>query len=175
MKIALLLFLPLIAWASWRAWHTGTLPAIGESAPDFRLPDQHGKAHTLSDYAGRWLVLYFYPKDDTPGCTREACTFRDGLAKLEAAGAAVAGISVDTQDSHRRFADKYRLPFDLLADTDGRVARQYGVLMDWKIFRMTKRTTFLISPAGKVQQVYQQVDPERHADEILAKLSKAAQ
>lgn len=175
MKIALLLILLLLAWAGWRAWHTGALPATGESAPDFSLPDQHGKLHRLSDYAGRWLVLYFYPRDDTPGCTREACAFRDGLTKLEAAGAAVVGISVDSQDSHRRFAEKYRLPFALLADTDGNVARNYGALMDWKIFRMSKRITFLVSPDGKVRQVYQQVDPDRHADEILAELAKAAQ
>jgi peroxiredoxin Q/BCP len=175
MKLALLLILLVIAWVGWRAWHTGAVPTAGENAPDFRLPDQHGKMHTLSDYAGRWLVLYFYPKDDTPGCTREACAFRDGLARLEAAGAIVVGISVDTQDSHRRFAEKHRLPFDLLADSDGNVARHYGALMDWQVFRMAKRTTFLISPTGKVQRVYAQVDPDRHAGEILAELTGTAQ
>lgn len=175
MKLVLLIILSFIVWVGWRAWNTGTLPTAGENAPDFHLPDQHGKLHSLSDYAGRWLVLYFYPKDDTPGCTREACAFRDGLARLETADAVVVGISVDTLDSHRKFAEKYRLSFDLLADTDGHVARHYGVLMDWKIFRMAKRTTFLIDPAGKVQQVYERVDPDRHADEILAELAKAVQ
>lgn len=175
MKLALLFILLLVAWVGWRAWHTGVPPAAGEDAPDFRLPDQNGKLHSLSGYAGRWLVLYFYPRDDTLDCTREACAFRDGLAKLEAAGASVAGVSVDTQDSHRRFAEKYRLSFDLLADADGNVARQYGALMDWKILRMAKRVTFLIGPAGKVQRVYRRVDPDRHAGEILAELANAAQ
>jgi peroxiredoxin Q/BCP len=175
MKIALLLILPLLAWAGWRAWNTGPLPEVGASVPDFRLPDQHGSLHSLSDYAGRWVVLYFYPKDDTPGCTREACAFRNGLAKLQAAGAAVVGISVDTQESHRKFAEKYQLPFPLLADSDGLVARQYGALMDWKVVRMAKRITFLITPAGRLHRVYEQVDPNRHAEEILAVLANAAQ
>jgi peroxiredoxin Q/BCP len=175
MKLLLLLFLLFIAWAGWRAWQTGTPPAAGEMAPDFRLPDQSGKMHTLSEYGGRWLVLYFYPKDDTPGCTREACAFRDGLARLEAAGAAVVGISVDTPDSHRRFAAKYKLPFTLLADTDGSVARRYGVLMDWKLFHLAKRVTFLVNPCGKVLRIYPQVDPDRHAGEILADLAQGAQ
>lgn len=175
MKIALLLILTLIGWAGWRAWHTGVPPQAGTSAPDFRLPDQHGKLRSLSDYAGRWLVLYFYPKDDTPGCTREACAFRDGLTKLETAGAAVVGISLDTQQSHQRFADKYKLPFALLADTDGSVARQYGVLMDWGVFRMAKRMTFLIAPSGMVYKVFGQIDPNKHAGEILSELEKTTQ
>jgi peroxiredoxin Q/BCP len=174
MKIALLLILPLLAWIGWRAWHTGPLPESGTHAPDFRLPDQYGKQHGLSDYAGRWLVLFFYPKDDTPGCTREACAFRDGLAKLQAAGAVVVGVSVDTQASHRKFADKYQLPFTLLADTDGAVARRYGALMDWQVVRMARRMTFLITPAGRLHRIYQHVDPTRHAGEILAELTKSA-
>lgn len=175
MKFALLFIFLLAAWAGWRAWHGGVPIAAGAPAPDFRLPDQNGELRTLSGYAGRWLVLYFYPKDDTPGCTREACAFRDGLAKLEAAGASVAGVSMDTQDSHRRFAEKYRLPFDLLTDADGEVARQYGVLAGWGALRVARRVTFLISPAGNVQRVYQRVDPDRHAGEILADLANAAQ
>ncbi len=174
MKIALLLLLPLLAWLAWRAWRTGPLPEAGEPAPDFALPDQHGKLHALSDYAGRWLVLYFYPKDDTPGCTREACAFRDGLASLQAAGASVAGVSVDDPASHRRFADTYRLPFPLLADTDGSVARRYGVLVDWRVFRLARRVTFLISPSGAVHKVYRGIDPTRHPGEILAELSGTA-
>jgi peroxiredoxin Q/BCP len=175
MKLTLLLILPLAAWIGWRAFHTGPLPGPGAAAPDFRLPDQHGKPHGLGDYAGRWLVLYFYPKDNTPGCTREACAFRDGLARLEAAGASVVGVSVDSQASHAGFAEKYRLPFPLLADADGSVSRRYGVLMDWQVFRMARRATFLISPAGRLQRVYARVDPNRHAEEILADLAKPAQ
>ena len=172
--ITILITILIVAWIGWRAWQSGPLPETGSQAPDFRLPDQQGRQHALGDYAGRWLVLYFYPKDDTPGCTREACAFRDGLAKLEAAGAKVAGISVDSPQSHQTFAAKYNLPFTLLADVDGKVARRYGVLMDWKLLRMAKRTTFLIDPAGRIHRIYKQVDPERHADEILADLTRAA-
>ena len=175
MKIALLLILPLLAWIGWRAWDTGPLPAAGTKAPDFRLPDQHGKLHALSDYAGHWLVLYFYPKDDTPGCTLEACNFRDGLAKLEAAGVSVVGVSTDSQKSHQQFAAKYALPFPLLSDAEGKTARHYGVLMDWKVFRIAKRITFLISPSGAVYRVYKNVDPDSHAAEILEELPKASQ
>lgn len=174
MKIALLLILLLLAWILWRAWQTGPLPEVGERAPDFSLVDQNGKLHTLSDHAGHWLVLYFYPKDDTPGCTREACSFRDGHARLQATGAAVLGVSVDTSESHGRFAEKLQLTFPLLADTDGSMARRYGVLMDWKAYKLAKRTTFLISPAGEIKRVYAHVDPDRHADQILADLPTAA-
>lgn len=175
MKIALPLILLVLAWVIWRARHTGPMPVPGAAAPDFRLFDQHGGTHRLSDYAGRWLVLYFYPKDDTPGCTREACVFRDGLAKLEAVGAAVVGVSVDTLASHARFAEKYQLNFPLLADADGTVPRRYGTLMDWLFLRMAKRVTFLVDPKGQVRRVYRRVDPTVHADEIIAALSGSAQ
>lgn len=168
MKLALLLALALIAWIGWRAWYTGALPARGSKAPDFSLPDQNGKLQTPASYSGRWLVLYFYPKDDTPGCTEEACAFRDGLQKLHAAGAAVVGISVDSQASHLRFAEKYQLPFPLLADVDGTVARRYGVLMDWVVLRTAKRTTFLIDPNGIIHKVYPSVDPSQHTNQVLS-------
>ena len=174
MKIALLFILLLLAWIIWRAWQTGPLPSVGERAPDFSLVDQNGRQHALSDYAGRWLVLYFYPKDDTPGCTKEACVFRDGLAGLQAAGAAVIGVSVDTQESHAGFAEKYRLNFPLLADADGGTARRYGSLMDWIVFRMARRNTFLISPEGRIHRIYTKVDPTLHAGEILAELEQAS-
>jgi thioredoxin-dependent peroxiredoxin len=170
MKLALFLILLVAVWAIWRGWNTGTVPQPGSQAPDFRLQDQSGRFHQLSDYAGRWRIVYFYPRDDTPGCTKEACEFRDGLARLEAAGAMVMGISVDTPASHQQFADKHRLNFPLLADVDGAVSRQYGVLMDWKVLRMAKRVTFLIDPQGNIDHVYPQVDPDRHAAEILARL-----
>ncbi len=170
MKFVLILLLLIIAWAVWRAMNTGTLPQPGSPAPDFRLSDQAGNFHQLSDHAGKWRIVYFYPKDDTPGCTKEACTFRDGLAKLQAADAVVMGISVDDAGSHRRFAERYRLNFPLLADADGAVSRKYGVLMNWQVFRMAKRVTFLIGPDGKISHVYPQVDPDRHAGEILDRL-----
>jgi peroxiredoxin Q/BCP len=175
MKIALWLILLPTAWLVWRALQTGVLPVAGSSAPDFALPDQHGTVHRLADYAGRWLVLYFYPKDDTPGCTREACAFRDGLSKLQSAGAAVIGVSVDTQASHARFAEKHHLGFPLLADTEGSLARRYGTLIDWRVLRVAKRITFLIDPQGKIHKTFTRVDPARHANEILSELAKPAQ
>jgi peroxiredoxin Q/BCP len=174
-KTALLLVLLLPAWLLWRAWHTGPVPAAGDSAPDFGLPDQHGNVHRLSDYAGRWLVLYFYPRDDTPGCTREACAFQEGLAKLQSVGAAVVGVSVDTQASHARFAEKYHLGFPLLADSGGSVASHYGTLIDWRVLRVARRITFLIDPQGNIHKTFTRVDPTRHADEILSELAKPAQ
>jgi peroxiredoxin Q/BCP len=170
MKLILLLVAVLIAWAVWRAWNAGPLLGAGTPAPDFGLADQDGKLRHLSDHVGQWRVVYFYPRDDTPGCTKEACTFRDGLVRLQAAGAVVLGVSVDDVDSHRRFARKHGLNFPLLADVDGAVARRYGVLMDWTFLRMAKRVTFLVDPHGMIDQVYPKVDPERHAAEILARL-----
>ena len=171
MKLILLLVLLVVAWAVWRGWHTGPLPQPGSPAPDFRLPDQSGNVHQLSDYAGKWRIVYFYPKDDTPGCTKEACSFRDGLARLQAADAVVLGISVDNSERHRRFEEKHNLNFPLLADVDGTVSRQYGVLMDWKVFKMAKRVTFLIGPDGKISHVHPQVDPENHAAETLESIN----
>lgn len=171
MKVILLLVFSLVAWAGWRAWHTGPLPVTGARAPDFSLPDQNGNIQTLAAFSGRWLVLYFYPKDDTPGCTKEACSFRDGLHKFDAANATVVGISVDSRESHQQFAQKHRLPFLLLADTGGNVARRYGVLMDWGVFRMAKRVTFLIDPKGVIHRVYPDVDPGRHAAQVVSGIS----
>lgn len=160
----------IIAWALWRAWQTGPMPQAGSPAPEFTLPDQDGRLRHLSDHVGQWRIVYFYPRDDTPGCTREACNFRDGLVRLQAAGAVVMGISVDDVASHRRFVEKHGLNFPLLADADGAVSRRYGVLMDWKVLRMAKRVTFLIDPHGRIDHVYPHVDPETHAAELLARL-----
>jgi peroxiredoxin Q/BCP len=139
----------------------------GDSAPDFNLPDAGGKLHRLADYAGKWVVLYFYPKDDTPGCTREACSFRDDLAQLDKLGAQVMGVSVDDSDSHARFAKKYHLPFPLLADKDGKVADSYGALTNLYLVKMAKRYTFLIDPQGKIAKTYLSVDTSRHSQEII--------
>ena len=142
----------------------------GDPAPDFNLPDASGKPHKLADYAGKWVVLYFYPKDDTPGCTKEACSFRDDLAQLDRLGAQVIGVSVDDTDSHARFAEKYHLPFPLLADKDGKVADSYGALTNLYLVKMAKRYTFLIDPHGKIAKTYLSVDASRHSQEIIGDL-----
>jgi len=148
------------------------LPKIGQPAPAFKLEDAKAQSHQLSDYQGKWVVLYFYPKDDTPGCTKEACSFRDDLAQLEKLGARVIGISVDTSDSHAAFAKKYSLPFPLLADTDGKVADSYGALTNLGLFKIAKRYTFLIDPKGNIAKIYQSVDTSRHSQEIIDDLKK---
>lgn len=142
----------------------------GSQAPGFALKDQQGALRQLADFRGKWLVLYFYPKDDTPACTTEACNFRDGQALISALGAQVVGVSVDDSVSHKDFAEKNQLPFPLLADTDGKVASQYGALSDWKIFKFAKRETFLIDPQGVVRKVYAKVDADTHAAEVLRDL-----
>ncbi|MDO8988938.1 MAG: peroxiredoxin [Sideroxyarcus sp.] len=148
----------------------GEVPKVGEAAPDFNLPDQDGKPHRLQDYAGKWLVLYFYPKDDTPGCTEEACAFRDDLHKLTALGAQVVGVSVDDSESHAEFAKKYHLPFPLLADKSAEVAAGYGALRNLGLFKIARRYTFLIDPQGKVAKVYLKVETSRHSTEIIEDL-----
>jgi peroxiredoxin Q/BCP len=148
----------------------GDVPTPGSLAPAFDLPDQNGKPVTAESLRGKWLVLYFYPKDDTPGCTQEACSFRDDLAQLTALGAQIVGISVDDSASHAEFAKKYHLPFPLLADQDGAVARLYGAFSDWKVMRFAKRYTFLIDPQGKIAKTYLKVDTSRHSAEIIADL-----
>jgi peroxiredoxin Q/BCP len=146
------------------------VPAVGTVAPGFSLSDQNGATRRLAEWRGRWVVLYFYPKDDTPGCTAEACAFRDDLAQLTALGAQVVGVSVDDTASHRAFAAKYSLPFPLLSDATAEVARQYGALSDWLVMKLAKRYTFLIDPAGRIAKVYLNVDASRHSAEIVADL-----
>jgi peroxiredoxin Q/BCP len=147
------------------------LPQVKKKAPAFKLPDQEGKTHALKDYAGKWVVLYFYPKDDTPGCTREACSFRDSFAALKRAGIVVLGVSVDPVKRHAKFVEKYSLPFTLLSDEDKEIVEKYGVWGKKKFmgreYMGTFRTTFLIDPQGKVAKVYEDVKPDRHAEEIL--------
>ena len=151
------------------------LPKPGQSAPDFSLPDQDGKLHKLTDYSGKWLVLYFYPKDDTPGCTQEACSFRDDLHQLTALGAVVVGVSTDDSSSHAEFAKKYHLPFPLLADKGAEVAARYGAQSNFGLFRLAKRYTFLINPQGKISKTYDKVDTSRHSKEIIEDLTRMIQ
>lgn len=150
----------------------GELPKVGEAAPGFELPDQNGVKHDLKEYAGKWLVLYFYPRDDTPGCTQEACSFRDDLHKLTALGAQVVGISVDDSDSHAEFAKKYHLPFPLLADKSTEVAARYGALMNLGLVKFARRYTFLIDPQGKIAKVYESVETSRHSTEVIEDLAR---
>lgn len=145
-------------------------PAVGSEAPGFKLQDQNGDWHDLADYHGEWLAVYFYPKDDTPGCTKEACNFRDNMYAFKAIGANVVGVSVDDVESHNEFAEKYKLPFVLLADVDGVMAKSYGVLRDWKVTQIASRQSFIINPDGNVAKHYEKVDPETHTQEVLADL-----
>ena len=155
-----------------RVARSGELPAVGKPAPDFNLPDQNGKQHTLQEYRGKWLVLYFYPKDDTPGCTQEACAFRDDLNQITALGAQVVGVSVDDTSSHAEFARKYHLPFPLLADKTTETAERYGALMNLWLIKFARRYTFLIDPQGNIGKVYLSVETSRHSKQIIDDLQK---
>lgn len=140
----------------------------GSIAPSFNLPNDSGKMVSLATFKGSWLLIYFYPKDDTPGCTKEACAFRDHFPLYENIGIAVVGISKDTPESHRKFKEKYNLPFELLSDTDGRVSLAYGS----GVGENPKRVSYLISPDGTIAQSYKTVDPATHATEVLEDLKK---
>jgi peroxiredoxin Q/BCP len=155
-----------------RAARAAELPEVGKPAPDFNLPDQDGKQHALKDYRGKWLVLYFYPKDDTPGCTQEACAFRDDLAQIIELGAQVVGVSVDDTNSHAEFAKKYHLPFPLLADKTTETADRYGALRNLVFMKVARRYTFLIDPQGNVSKVYLSVETSRHSKQIIDDLQK---
>jgi peroxiredoxin Q/BCP len=150
---------------------------VGDKAPEFSLPDQDGNSVALKSLRGRQVVLYFYPKDDTPGCTTEACGFRDSLGPIKKAGAVVLGVSLDSGASHQRFIAKYGLPFSLLSDEDAGVSKAYGVYkqknMYGKKYWGIERTTFVIDPAGKLKAVFNKVKVDGHLDEVLAVLRAA--
>lgn len=150
------------------------IPAAGSAAPDFRLLDQDGVEHGLSMHRGTRVLLYFYPKDDTPGCTKQACMLRDAMPEFEGLDAIVFGISADSVKSHKRFAEKHGLPFTLLADEDHRVSEAYGVwgakTMMGRTFEGISRTSFLIGRDGRIEKVYEKVKPELHAAQVLADL-----
>jgi peroxiredoxin Q/BCP len=143
-----------------------------DSAPDFTLTDQNGGSHTLSALRGKWVLLYFYPKDDTPGCTKQACAIRDNYPAFEKLGIVVFGISTDSEASHQKFAEKYDLPFILLADPKKEVVELYGVFGKKKFmgkeFLGVSRTSFLVAPDGTIAKIYENVKPEAHADEVLS-------
>jgi peroxiredoxin Q/BCP len=147
------------------------MPRENEAAPEFTLQDQNGDSVRLSDFRGRKVVLYFYPKDDTPGCTAQACELRDSVATFDTRGTVILGVSPDGVASHRRFADKFDLPFPLLADVDHRVAEAYGVWKEKSMYGRTywgnERTTFVIDEQGRIAKVLPKVKPAEHVDRVL--------
>jgi peroxiredoxin Q/BCP len=148
-------------------------PAVGSAAPAFKLQDQTGKTHALSDYKGKWVVLYFYPKDNTPGCTTQACEFRDNIFAYRELGAVILGISVDDVASHKAFSDQHSLPFPILADSDKSATTAYGTLKEYVgIAKMARRDTFIIDPQGRIAKHYQDVKPAGHSEIVLADLKQ---
>lgn len=149
---------------------------VGDKAPDFALPDQHGKIVTLSSLKGKRVVLYFYPKDDTPGCTKEACNFRDSIGAITKTGAVVLGVSADGRESHQKFIGKYGLPFSLLSDEDAAVSKAYGVYklknMYGKKYWGIERSTFIIDSRGTLAAVFPKVKVDGHVDDVLAALQQ---
>lgn len=149
---------------------------LNSIAPEFTLPDQDGVEHTLSQYRGQWVLLYFYPKDDTPGCTKEACAIRDAFPHFEGLNIKVLGVSIDSVESHKKFAEKYKLPFTLLSDIHKNAVKHYGV---WRTkefmgreYDGTMRSSFLIDPTGTIEKIYVDVKPEHHAEEVLRDLKR---
>ena len=169
--IALLAGVGLLLWRM-SAHANRNLPKTGDASPDFKLPDQDGILRDGGEFRGKWLVLYFYPRDDTPGCTEQAARYRDAMRDIEALGAAVCGVSVDDGESHAAFAREYNLPFALLADRNGKVARRFGSLRDFGVLKFAKRNTFLIDPQGKVAKVYLGVDPSRNTADVTTDLKR---
>ena len=152
------------------------IPKVGTLAPAFKLEDQDAKLHTLKEYKGKWVLIYFYPKDDTPGCTIEACTIRDQFKDFKKIGAVVLGVSADSVKSHKKFADAYELPFTLLADVDKEMVEAYGVWGEKKFMGRSytgiKRTSFLIDPKGKIKKIYENVKPKDHSAEVITDLKE---
>ena len=147
-------------------------PAVGEQAPEFELPDQTGQLHSLEDYRDQWVVLYFYPKDETPGCTTEACEFRDNIFAFRDLNAQILGVSIDSVDSHRSFAENHSLPFPLLADVTGGTADAYGVKTRMLGMTVAKRQTFIISPGGNIAKHYMSVQPDEHSAQVITDLKQ---
>jgi len=148
--------------------------AIGDQAPDFSIPDQDGKPVALKSFTGKQVVLYFYPKDDTPGCTKESCDFRDTESQIMRAGGAIIGVSLDGQDSHQKFIKKYGLPFPLLSDESAAVSKAFGVYKEKNMYGRKywgiERSTFIIDAKGKVKAIFRKVKVDGHADAVLAAL-----
>jgi thioredoxin-dependent peroxiredoxin len=173
MKLAILLVVIVIAVAviATRSSSAAETPQAGQPAPDFTLPSQDATPVSLHDFRGKWVVLYFYPKDGTHGCTIEAHNFERDIAKYEKANAVIVGVSVDNAQSHQDFCAKQGLTFKLLADTDKKVSAEYGSLMNLVAVKISKRNTFLIDPQGRIAKVWTSVDPTPHSQQVLEALA----
>jgi peroxiredoxin Q/BCP len=158
------------AFRSFAASGNSTMPQVGQQAPEFTLPNQSGTPVSLDSYRGKWVVLYFYPKDMSPGCTLEAHNFEQDLPRYKAANAVIVGVSVDTVKSHQQFCAKDSLTFTLLSDADKKVTAEYGSLGNYAGFKIAKRNTFLINPEGKIAKVWTKVDPAHHSQQVLTTL-----
>ena len=148
---------------------------LNQSAPNFQLDDAHGIPHTLADYQGHWLIIYFYPKDNTPGCTKEACALRDDSEGFARLNSKIIGISTDNSNSHLKFSEQQSLPFALLADTEGQVSAVYGALFKLGPLKFCKRHSFIIDPAGKIAKIYRSVSPGLHSQALLQDLQQLQQ
>lgn len=172
-KYAFLLVFAIVAVvACSRVNAVSELPAVGAAAPTFKLTTNEGKQVSLDDFKGKWVVLYFYPKDFTSGCTLEARNFQKDLAKYDAANAVILGVSVDTAESHKDFCAKEGLNFKLLSDTDAKVSEQYGSIMEYQGAKLSARNTFIVDPHGKIARVFEKVKVGGHSDEVLAALAE---
>lgn len=171
LSVAASLLACVIAPALARAAAAGATPAAGSTAPGFTLTNNEGKKMSLADFKGKWVVLYFYPKDFTSGCTLEAHNFQRDLAKYEKAGAVILGVSVDSAESHKDFCAKEGLNFKLLSDPDAKVSSDYGSLMEYNGAKLSARNTFLIDPEGKIASVFTAVKPAGHSEEVLNTLA----
>jgi len=170
--LTIILSVGALGWMFWFFSSYRKSLKLGQLAPGFQLIDQHGKIHTLDDFRGKWLALYFYPKDDTPGCAKQACAFRDGLQVIKDLGAEVIGVSVDDTSSHADFAKKYQLQFPLLADTTTETAVRYHSLIDLGIIKFARRNTFLIDPQGKIVRMYLSASAGGNSAEVINDLKQ---
>ena len=174
--IVLVLVGLVLAGGAYRMVHASdNAPAVGSVAPNFTLTSQDGKAVSLDEYRGKWVVLYFYPKDFTSGCTMEAHNFQRDLAQYEAKNAVIIGVSVDSADSHQKFCTKEGLNFKLLADTQHKVSEEYGSVMNLGVKKLSSRHTFLVNPQGVIVKEYMEVQPAKHSEEVLAALTELQQ
>jgi len=170
--IIIAVLLLVVAGVAWRSASSGSAPHIGTTAPEFTLPSQDGAPASLKDYRGKWVVLYFYPKDFTRGCTIEAHNFQRDQEQYAKKNAVVLGVSVDSAESHKQFCAKEGLNFKLLADSGHQVSKLYGSLMNFGITQMAARHTFLINPYGRIERAYMNVSPNNHSNEVLAALDE---
>ena len=170
-KYVFILALLVVTTVAVKAFTPGEVPAAGTAAPTFKLTTNEGKEASLADFKGQWVVLYFYPKDFTGGCTLEAHNFQRDLDKYKKLHAVILGVSVDTAESHKSFCAKEGLNFKLLSDADAKVSEQYGSVMEYNGTKLSARNTFIIDPKGKIAKVFVKVSPGGHSDEVLAALA----